>query len=161
MDDQAIDQYMTEAKVIRSKNRRLLGKRAMDAMSMLFAWAIKTGCCDYGDLLSPDDQRDMLEWFYDEALGGIRQGEFKKKRYDTTDKAYLWIESKMVRFHKKHGIPNDQRLSPKLYREFWTPIKKTKRWQRLVKQHGGNDDALRRAVNRCWDKEYKKNAGVT
>ncbi len=140
---------------------RQFDKGAAEAMSHLLAWAIMTGQCVYGEQLTPDDQIQLLNIFDEDVEAGIKRVKFEKRRYDTTDQAYLWIKPKMIRFRKKHGIPNDKRFTQKLSKEFWMPIKRLKRWQRLVKQHGGNEEALRRGVNRCWDEECKKNAGVS
>jgi hypothetical protein len=133
----ADDQVWTEIKAVHLKNRRLLGKRARDAMGMLFAWAIATEWCAYGEWISPLGQEEMLECFCDEALSGIivEQAPFRKKRSRLTDKAYDIAKPHLLSFRQTRSIPNNQPLTPEQGRQIWPVIMSTPRWKRVVTQH--------------------------
>lgn len=131
------DQFWIEAKAIREKNRHLLGKRARDAMSMLFAWAVATGWCDYGEWISPPEQEEMLDCFCDEVPIGIivEQAPFRKKRSKLHDKAYEIAKPHLLSFREAQGVPNNRPLTPGQGREIWDKITPTPEWRRLVTQH--------------------------
>jgi hypothetical protein len=156
--------FLTRLGQVRQANRQM-DKRAGEAMAVLLLWARSAGIIEYYDKLAPDDQRDLLNMFDDDVEAGIKRAKFEKRRYDTIDQAYLWIESKMIRFRKKHGIPNNESLSEKLSREFYAPIRQFKRWRKYVERHGGNEKALQRGILRRWHENYgrispKKNLGA-
>src|SRR5262245_51675871 len=139
--------FLTRLGQVRQANRQM-DKRAGEAMTVLLLWAQLAGIIEYYDKLTPDDQRDLLNMFDDDVEAGIKRAKFEKRRYDTIDQAYLWIESKMIRFRKGRGVPNDKHLSQKLAKEFWEKYGDLKRWRKYVERHGGNERALQRGVLR-------------
>jgi hypothetical protein len=145
--------FLTKLGQVRRANKHL-DKRAADAMNHLLLWAKATGQCEYYEKLSPDDQWELLEVFSNNVSAGIKRAKFEKRRYDTIDQAYLWVESKMIRFRKKHGIPNNESLSEKLSKEFYAPIRRFKRWRKYVEQHDNNEKALQRGILRRWHERY-------
>lgn len=165
--DGAVKDYLQKIKAVRAKNRRIVrNKRAADAITMLFAWAIATEWCDYNESLSPEEQREMLETFCDEALQGIKQTRIRKARYVIITKAYDFAKPYLIRFRKKRGIPNNKPLSEEQGKEVWREIASKQGWKRLVKQKekksGKNEReshrALRAGVNSRWREEFSKTA---
>jgi hypothetical protein len=135
--DEGIQDYLKEARAIEMKNPQMRDRRAKDAMSALLHWAIASEWCNYNEWLSPVEQEEMLNCFYDDALDGIiiEQAPFKKKRSKFTDKAYEIAKPHLLNFRQAQGIPNNQPLTGDQGREAWSKITSTPKWKRLVTQH--------------------------
>jgi len=171
----AVDEYLQKAAIVRRKNKLLLHKRASEAISCLFAWAVATKWCDYNEPLSPDDQREMLNVFYAEAAEGIKRAEFRRAESDVVTKAYIFAKPLLLRFRKILKIPNERPLNDKEGREIWAKIAAKPRWAALVEKHAmasmarrakkgeqkpiaqmkkASNQALRSAVNARWKRDY-------
>src|SRR5262249_36753801 len=105
MSDQDRDAYLREAGRVRDLNPKLLKKTAIDAMTALLTWAIAVGECEYGEWLTPRDQRDLLELFYWDAFDGIKEIKLQKQRYEIHDQAYEFAKPYLERYRKARGIP--------------------------------------------------------
>ena len=160
--EQAKREYLKRAKEQRRKQQDVFGnKKAMSALTHLFAWAVNTGEVDFYEAIPPNEQRNLLDWFYSDALAGIKRAEARKKRYDLITKAYSIAEKPLLNFRKRNGIPNEKKLSDAQAKEVWDQIKKFKRWKSLVNQSMKQRNPKQQKTPSIWQKEHVRlRAGV-
>jgi hypothetical protein len=136
LDDQAKRQVWKEAETIRRKNPQLLDKQAQDALSCLFIWAVMTKQYRYGDWLSPDDQREMLDDFGEETDESIKRAEFKKAESEIITEACRVAEPYLIDFSKGISKANDPQVTPKQQRrKLWRMIASDEQWALLIERH--------------------------
>lgn len=160
--EQAKREYLNKAKEQRRKQRDVFGnKKAMSALTHLFVWAVNAGEVDYYEAIPPNEQRNLLDWFYSDAQAGIKRAEARKKRYDLINNAYSIAQNTLLSFRKRNGIPNEKRLSDAQAKEVWEQIKKFKRWKNLVNQSIKHRNPIQPKTPFMWQKEHTRlRAGV-
>ena len=176
--DDAVNEYLKSAEQTWRANKRILGnKRVINALQFLLTWAIEDDQARFDELLSPEDQIEILDNFCGIIFDAIKQLVIRKKRYEITIKACEFAKPYLIRFRDRHGIPYEKSFSTEQGKEIWAVIASKKRWKWLVEQHvkagkerrakkGGSKsivqmrqmshDALRSAVNAQWRKEFQK-----
>jgi hypothetical protein len=177
--NEAIQDYLKEARAIEMKNPQMRGKESKDALSGLLHWAIASEWCNYNEWLSPVEQAEMLECFYDEALSGIivEQTPFRKARSGFVDKAYEVAKPYLLSFREAQGIPNNQTLTKDQGRQIWPKIIADPKWKKIVRRHAerefkrlafviprtiqeqmaASSKTLRNGAGNRWDNEFSGN----